>query len=466
MIQTEKMSPARKPVAPAPTAGQSFLAKFEEFERGRVRQSPDWLYPIRKAGIAHFAELGFPTVQNEEWRYTNIAPIAKLPFHPILERPASLPALKEIETLFIPGLKCSRMVFVDGHYAPELSAIADGIKACGLSEAWKTEARLLERHLGRYVHCEENAFVALNTAFFTDGAFIHIPANSQIEDPVHLLFVSRSSEPGSSSHPRNLVIAERGSRCRIIEHYASLPALSESKGSRSNGSDAPTLTNAVTEIVVGEDASVEHCKWQAESLSAFHIATLQVQQEGKSRVIQHSISTGAKIARIDIHLVLGGEGIESILNGLYLGGGDQLVDHHTVVDHAAPRCASHEFYNGILDGKSKGVFNGKIFVRKDAQKTDAKQTSRNLLLSDEATIDTKPQLEIFADDVKCTHGATVGQLNEEEIFYLRSRGIGAENARRMLIHAFASDVINRITLAPIREELEKLMSERLDREGV
>ena len=454
MIGLEKMNPIKtfKPAATSEAPCRPYLAKFEEFERGPVAAKPAWFYPVRKAGIAHFAELGFPTVQNEEWRYTNIAPIAKLPFHPILQRPAGLPALKQIETFFIPGLKCSRMVFVDGHYAPELSHVLGGIRAVSLAEALHTEARLLERHLGQYARYEENAFVALNTAFFVDGAFIHIPVGMDVEEPVHLLFLSRSSEPGSTSHTRNLIIAERGSRCRIIEHYAGL-------------ADAPTLTNAVTEIVVGDGASVEHCKWQAESLSAFHVATLQIQQEGKSRVTQHSISVGAKIARNDIHLVLGGEGIESILNGLYLGVGDQLVDHHTVVDHAKPRCASHEFYNGILDGKSKGVFNGKIFVREDAQKTDAKQTSRNLLLSGEATIDTKPQLEIFADDVKCTHGATVGQLNEEEIFYLRSRGISAENARRMLIHAFASDVINRIGIEPVREELEKLMSERLDHEA-
>jgi len=459
MIETVKMDPIRKTRAEVRSTGQPYLAKFEEFERG-LAKTPAWLYPIRKAGIAHFAELGFPTTLSEEWRYTNIAPVAKLPFHPVLERPTKLPSLKQIEKFLIPGLKCSRMVFVDGHFAPELSTRVDGIKARSLAETLLTDSRQVEKHLGRYAHCEENAFVALNTAFFTDGAFIDIPAGHDVAAPIHLLFITAASETGSTAHPRNLVIAGRGSRCRIIESYVSLPALS-----LPNGYEAQTLTNAVTEIVAGEDTSVEHCKWQAESLSAFHIATIQIQQAGKSRVIQHSISTGAKIARNDIRFLLSGEGIESILNGLYLGVGDQLVDHHTVVDHAKPHCGSHEFYNGILDGKSKGVFNGKIFVRKDAQKTDAKQTSRNLLLSEEATIDTKPQLEIFADDVKCTHGATVGQLNEEEIFYLRSRGIGEINARRMLIHAFASDVVNRITLEPVRQELEKLISARLDQKG-
>lgn len=451
MIGAVNMDSTQKPRTAPKASGQLYLSKFEEFERG-FAQDPAWLYPIRKAGIAHFAELGFPTPQNEEWRYTNIAAIAKLPFHPVLERPANAPSLKQIEKFLIPGLKCLRLVFVDGHFSPELSSKLDGIQAGSLAETIRTDSRRVEKHIGRYARCEENAFVALNTAFFTDGAFIDISAGQDVATPIHLLFVTAASQAGATIHPRNLILAGRGSRCRIIESYVSLQ-------------DAQTLTNAVTEIVADEDASIEHCKWQAESLSAFHIATIQIQQEGKSRVAQHSISTGAKIARNDIRFLLGGEGIESILNGLYLGVGDQLVDHHTVVDHAKPHCGSHEFYNGILDGKSKGVFNGKIFVRKDAQKTDAKQTSRNLLLSDEATIDTKPQLEIFADDVKCTHGATVGQLNEEEIFYLRSRGIGEANARRMLVHAFASDVVNRITLEPVRQELEKLISARLDHKG-
>jgi len=451
MIEAADMGVAKKTGSGSKASGGPYLARFEEFERGPAATKPAWLYSVRKAGIAHFADAGFPTTHDEEWRYTNVGPIAKLPFHPVLTRPA-LPGLKEVEKFFIPDLKGSRLVFVDGHFAPELSAIAGKITSRSLKEAIEAGETLPERHLGQHARCQENPFVALNTAFFTDGAFIHVRDGKHGDQTIHLLFVSHAREPGSVASVRNLIVAEANSRCHVIEQYVSL-------------ADAPVLTNSVTEIVVGDGASVEHCKWQAESLSAFHIATVQVRQERSSRLTQHSISTGARIARNDIRLVLGGEGIESILNGLYLGVGDQLVDHHTVVDHAKPRCASHEFYNGILDGKSKGVFNGKIFVREDAQKTDAKQTSRNLLLSGDATIDTKPQLEIFADDVKCTHGATVGQLNEEEIFYLRSRGIGADNARRMLIHAFASDVINRIAIEPLRLELEKLMSERLDHEA-
>jgi Fe-S cluster assembly protein SufD len=264
-----------------------------------------------------------------------------------------------------------------------------------------------------------------------------------------LLFISTAGEAGATAHPRNLIIAEKGSQVTVLESYVSL-------------AEASYFTNAMTEMILGEGAVVEHVKFQDESRNAYHVASIHAQLGRSSNFISHSIATGARLSRNNILTTLAGEGVECVLNGLYLTRGDQLADHHMVVEHAQPHCNSHEYYNGILDGHSRGVFHGRILVRRAAQKTDAKQTNKNLLLSDDATVDTKPQLEIYADDVKCTHGATIGQLNEESIFYLRARGIGAETARRMLIHAFAGEIIERIRHAPAREELDKLVWERLE----
>ena len=276
-----------------------------------------------------------------------------------------------------------------------------------------------------------------------------MPAGRRVEAPIHLLFISTAKEAGATAHPRNLIIAEKASQVTVLESYVSI-------------ADAAYFTNAVTELVLGEGAAVEHVKFQDESRNAFHMAAVHAQLGRGCNLISHSIATGARLSRNNIRTALAGEGVECILNGLYLTRGDQLADHHMVVEHAQPHCNSHEYYNGILDGRSKGVFHGRILVRPAAQKTDAKQTNKNLLLSEDATVDTKPQLEIYADDVKCTHGATIGQLNEESIFYLRARGIGAETARRMLIHAFAGEIIERIRHAPAREELDKLVWERLE----
>jgi Fe-S cluster assembly protein SufD len=271
---------------------------------------------------------------------------------------------------------------------------------------------------------------------------------------VQLLFINTSKDAGATTHPRNLIIVEREAKATIIESYVSLAS-------------TPTFTNAVTEFALSDNCVVEHCKFQDESTDAFHIAALHSHLGRAVNFSSHSIATGAKLSRNNIRTTLDGEGIEAVLNGVYITNGDQLADHHMIVDHARPNCASHEYFNGILAGKSKGVFHGRILVRPDAQKTDAKQTNKNLLLSDEATADAKPQLEIYADDVKCTHGATIGQLNDESIYYLRSRGIGLETARRMLIHAFAGEIIDRVKHDALREELDALVWDRLEQpEGV
>jgi Fe-S cluster assembly protein SufD len=416
--------------------------------KGGPDPGPAWLQQRRLAAITHAATLGFPTTQDEEWRFTRITPILHLPLHPA-KAPARRLTPEEIAP-FTFGLDSHRLVFVDGHFCAELSSLpAHGgdLQAGSLRAALAGGAPELERHLTRCASDQVNAFTALNTAFFQDGAFVCAGAGKVIAQPVHLLFLASAGEAGATAHVRNLILAGPGSEMKVLETYASL-------------SDAQHFTNAVTELVLGAQASLDHCKIQEEGARACHVAAIHAQQGKSSRWTSHSISTGAHLARNQIQTLFQAEGGHCVLNGLYLARGEQRVDHHTVVDHAQPHCESHEFYHGVLSGRAHGVFNGKIFVRQDAQKTNAKQTNRNLLLSDEAVIDTKPQLEIFADDVKCTHGATVGQMDEEALFYLRSRGLGLERARQIMIRAFASDVVERIPLQPVRAHLNHMLTER------
>jgi len=410
------------------------------------------LSSARKVGFACFDELGFPTPQHEDWRFTNVAAIAKMTLAPVMKSAHHGITKKALNHFPFTALTGSKLVFVNGHYAPELSSIAElpeGVKVISLAAALATETALLERYLYRHVDMHDNAFAALNTAFFQDGAFIYVPANHAVAEPIHLLFVSTAKDDGTTTHPRNLIVAEDNSQVTVIESYVSL-------------SDTSYFTNTVTTLVAGDNAVIEHLKFQDESQQAFHIATVAAHFGRASNVVTHSIALGAKLSRTNIYATLAGEGLECTLNGLYLTRGEQLADHYMVVDHAQPHCASHEYFNGILADKSKGVFHGRILVRPGAQKTDAKQTNKNLLLSDDATADTKPQLEIYADDVKCTHGATIGQLNDESIFYLRARAIPLEKARRMLIHAFAGEIIDRVRCVALREELDLLVWDRLE----
>ena len=427
-----------------------YLAKFERLE-SEMKQ-PSWVFPMRKAGISRFAELGFPTLRHEDWRFTNMAPIARLPFKPLFQVSRRAPTLDAVAGFTLARLSARRLVFVDGHFAAALSYPGpqeQGLIVGSLATALAGDSDLIRKHLFKHTEGEANPFTALNTAFFQDGAYIHVPAGKLVETPIHLLFISTSAESGATSHPRNLILAGKGSQVTVLETYASTV-------------DSSYFTNAATELVVEEGAVVEHVKFQDEGLSAFHVAAIHAHLGPRCNFISHSIATGARLSRNNIRTNLAGEGIQCVLNGLYLTRGDQLADHHMVVEHAQPHCSSHEFYNGILEDRSKGVFHGRILVRQAAQKTDAKQTNKNLLLSEEATIDTKPQLEIYADDVKCTHGATVGQLSDEAVFYLRTRGIGEQTARHMLIHAFAGEIIERIRHQPAREELNQLVWNRLE----
>ena len=437
---------------PRQSAKDGVLSAFEAFESATQAVTPSWLQALHKGGIAHFAELGFPTRAHEEWRFTNVTPIARVDWQ-LAPKGAANIAEKDIARFSFPGLRARRLVFVDGWFVPELSAkelTGPGLRVQSLHSAVRSAVPLLTQNLARYARYDENPFAALNTAFVSDGALIILPPQHALEEPIYLLHVASGAAPNIAAHPRILILAQRGSSAKIIEHYISL-------------SEAPSFTNVVSEIILEENAQVEHCKIQEESLGGSHIATVQSQQARRSQFLSHSISIGAGLARNNINCTLDGERIECTLNGLYVGRQQQLVDHHTAIFHNKPNCNSHEFYHGILDDHSQGVFNGKIFVRPEAQKTDAKQTNRNLLLSNDATIDAKPQLEIFADDVKCTHGATVGQLDPESIFYLRARGISLETARKMLLHAFASEIVNRITIEPIRERLDAQLFDMYER---
>jgi Fe-S cluster assembly protein SufD len=428
----------------------SVLESFEWFQRRG--QQPAWLFPLRQAGISSFEQQGLPTIDQEDWRYTNVAPIARLPFKPVFEAPAGGAAADVLTRAPFQNLSRTRLVFVDGHYAAPLSALGPlpaGAKVLNLAAALTGESALLQQHLGRYARIQNNAFAALNQAFFLDGAFVYVPEGVELTEPIQLIFVSSGGKSGATVHPRNLIVAEANSRVTVLETY-----LGAQPGSY--------LTNAVTELVAGDNAWVELLKFQDEAAESFHMATIQGQFGRASNVSVHSFALGARLSRNNIRAQLAGEGLECILNGLYVTKDEQLADHHMIVEHAEPHCASHEYFNGILDDKSRGVFHGRIYVHQNAQKTDAKQTNKNLLLSDDATANTKPQLEIYADDVKCTHGATVGQLNDEAIFYLRSRGLGWDTARRMLIHAFAGEIIERVHCEPARQELDRIVWDRLE----
>jgi Fe-S cluster assembly protein SufD len=426
------------------------VEKFSRFPS--AAPAPQWLPPLRQAGLASFAQAGFPTLHDEDWRFTNVAPIAKLNFQlagAVAVNGAETRALDESVFAALPG---HRLVFVNGLFSATLSRIkpvTGGVRIENLSAALAKDSALVEKHLGKYAHPAGNAFAALNQALFSDGAFIFVPQDVAVAEPVQLIYLSSAKHPGETILPRNLVIAEANSKLTVVESYIST-------------GNVAYFTNAVTEILAGDHAAVEHVKVQDEATQAYHIATIAGEFGRASNVSIHSFALGAKISRNNIRTKLAGEGLECILNGLYLTKDEQLADHHMIVEHAQPHCASHEYFNGILDDKSKGVFHGRIYVHPVAQKTDAKQTNKNLLLSDDATADTKPQLEIYADDVKCTHGATIGQLNAESIFYLRTRGIGTDMARQMLIHAFAGEIIERIKCEPARAVIDKLVWDRLE----
>ena len=393
---------------------------------------------------------GFPTTRDEDFRFTNVSPVTAKAY-PAADVPparASLDALLEEAT--VPGLDAHEIVFVNGRYAPELSSIDEipaGVRLTSLASSIGADPALVESLWDRLIKFPMKGFTPLNTALAGDGAILVVDPEVVVERPIHLLFLSSAPVPFGAS-VRNLIRVGRHAQVRIVESYT-------------GEAGQEYFTNALTELSGADESRIEYCRVQRESKSAHHVSGTHLHLGRGATFASESLSLGGAIVRNDVNAVLDAEGISCTLNGLYLVDGDRLVDNHTTIDHAKPHCESHELYKGILDDRGRGVFNGKIFVREDAQKTDAKQTNKVMLLSDDATIDTKPQLEIFADDVKCTHGATIGQLDEAQKFYLTSRGIGDEHARAILLHAFAADIVERIEVEALRNYLEGMLLERL-----
>lgn len=414
-------------------------------------QSKDWLGDVREAALARFEAMGFPTTRDEEWKYTNLAPLDGIRFAAPMAMAAEDLSADVLAPFFFDGDAGSRAVFVNGVFRPELSdvsALPDGLQVMSLGSAMTTHRDLIEPHLTKHADYRESAICALNTALFEDGAFVQIDRGVVTDKPVHLVFVATGGDVPTAVFPRNLVIAEEDSKSRIVVTYAGLWA-------------GMHLTDGVTEIVAKQNAVVDHYQVQRETPDTYHLSTRQVYLMRAGNVSSHTLAFGGKLVRNDINALLDGEGANCMFNGLSVLRESQHVDNHLRVDHAKPHCNSWEFFKGIYDEKSRGVFTGRIIVREDAQKTDAKQSNMNLLLSPAAMIDTKPQLEILADDVKCTHGATVGQLDEEAIFYLRSRGVSEDAARSLLIYAFAGESVGQVRIASLRDKLQELLSSRL-----
>ena len=427
---------------------QQFVDAFSLFNSSLNGDAEGPLAQERKEAIDRFSVTGFPTTKHEEWKYTNVQPIVRNHFRPVLSGEEISFDPDTLAELSYTG-DAWRLVFVNGHLMPAHSAVEglpEGVIVQDLASAIREHTDLVTRHILNYGEEFESPFVALNTAHLRDGGFVFIPKNVTLEKPIHLLYLTASSDQPVVTYPRTLIVAEDGAEGTVLEEYA--------------GKDGEVyLTNAVSEAVTGNNTRLVHVKVQHESLQAYHVHASWATLQRDTNYLNNSLSFGARIARNDPWAVLKGEGGHAAIDGLYLAGEDQLIDSHTSIDHTVPHCTSHELYKGILRENGHGVFNGKIFVRQDAQKTDSVQSNMNLLLSDRAEIDTKPQLEIFADDVKCTHGATIGRLDETAIFYLRSRGIGVNEAQEILTYAFAAEVIEHIG----NEDVQKYAMTLLDK---
>ena len=432
-----------------------YLAQHEEFVRGAARTAPADVNDARRKAIERFVALGFPTTRNEDWHFTSVAPIAEHEFTFVPARTGDV-SRGDLDAFAFGAGEWPAAVFVNGRFAPDLSELGrldPRVRVLSLAEAWKS-APELTKHIGNILSApEQHAFTMLNTAFMPDGIVIHVPKGVELTQPIHVLFVTDAHAAKTVMHPRNLIVADANARATVVESYVAL-------------GDATYFTNAVTEVSVGDGATLAHYKIQREGRRAFHVGTIEAHQGRNSHYVSFSFATGGSLSRTNIYTKLAGEGCGATLNGLYMLDGEQHLDHQTRIEHVEPNCFSREVYKGVLDGRSHGVFNGKVYVHPEAQKTDGKQTNNTLLLSPDAQVDTKPQLEIFADDVKCTHGATVGKLDEQALFYMKSRGMDAETAQRLLIYAFAADVLETIEQADVREGLEHGTLERFVKEEV
>jgi Fe-S cluster assembly protein SufD len=429
-------------VITATQAPEKYLEIFDQFSR-RTATQPRWLQSLRQDAFARFAETGFPTTHDEDWRFTNVAPVSNTAFEPAEPEPVDREQLEAFGT----SQFAAQLVFVNGLFAENLSTLASmpkGVKIGSLAARLENDATSIEPHLGKYLNFRRDPFAALNTALFEDGISIEVPQGVHVEHPIYVLFVTVPGTTPTMNHPRNLIVAGESAQVTVVEDYVSL-------------GEGTTFSNAATELVAGDNAHVSHYMIVREGDAAYNFSTLRIQQGRSANVATHSLLLSGALVRNNVHPVLAGEGSECLINGLFMANGRQHMDNYMLVEHASPHCDSRQFYNGILNGQSHGVFHGRIIVHKDAQKTDAKQTNRNLLLSDDAQIDTKPQLEIYADDVKCTHGATIGQFDENALFYLRSRGLDEASARHVLLLAFANECLDRMSSAQVRDHLERLV---------
>jgi Fe-S cluster assembly protein SufD len=430
---------------------EALLQEFEALAGTVTTESPDWLESARRSAMERFAHTGFPTGREEEWRFTPVTPITQTKWRLPNGPPAAV--TRRLIAPFVFGhAEWTTLVFVNGALSESLSEIGPlprGVLVGSLAETLRSDGALLEKHLTRHAPVDDSPFTALNTAFLREGGVVFVPAGVELGRPVHLVFLTTPEAAGSVTHPRNLIVVEGGSKASVIESYVTL------------AQGGTYWTNAVTEVSAGAGSWLEHTRIQRESEQAHHIGLTHVNQQRDSHYRSFSLAMGGALARHNLHVRLNDENIETLMYGLYLTRGEQVVDNHTAIYHDQPHCRSWEVYKGVLDGRSRAVFNGKVFVKPEAQKTDAKQTNRNLLRSDQARVNTKPQLEIFADDVKCTHGATVGRLDDVARFYARSRGLPADAAERLLTYAFAAEVIEEVALEPVRLELERLVLERL-----
>ena len=425
---------------------EHYLGVFREQAARLDGANLPWLKNARVRAIEQFVELGFPTTKQENWKYTSLASIDGRGFQPSMPGKAHPDCLAAMADLKLDS-DAHLLVFINGHYSANhslLKTLPAGVILASVNSVLERHPEKLEQYFGDAKYA--TGVGALNSALFADGYVLIVPERTEVEAAIHVLFLQTASD--TIANVKNFIIAETGSRARVIEHFAAL-------------GDFAYFNNISTEISTARDARIEHLKLQQESASASHIADIRATQQQASEFSSYSFALGGILSRNDIATYFAGEHGHCAMNGLYLTQGKQVVDHHTRIDHAKPRCVSREFYKGILDGTSRAVFNGKVIVHQDAQQTDASQSNRNLLLSDNAEVDTKPELEIYADDVKCAHGATVGQLDANQLFYLRTRGIDENSARTLLIFAFAEDLVSGLTYLPLRERIEHILMSRL-----
>lgn len=434
------------------TTYDAYCADFEAFQESLPAVELGWLRGMREHAMSNFNRLGFPTARrgNEEWKYTNVVPLANTKFKYSPDIGLSKVVSEDVLRCSPHGAGWTTLVFVNGRYDPDLSTtggLGSGVRVTNLAEALVTSPDEVVRHLSKYASVEGDGFTALNTAFLRDGAFVHIPDGEECATPVHLLYLSTDSFEPTVSYPRALVVLGKGAKLDLVESYVGLAKSSY-------------FTNAVTELVVGPGAELSHYRVLVESPDAFHVGTTRVSQERDSTLSSMAFSMGAAIARNDFNVVLGAPGSACNLSGLYMTTDSQHVDYHIDIDHVEPHTTSRQYHKGILAGRSVAVYTGRVLVRRGAQKSDAQQADKNLILSRNAEVNTKPSMEIYADDVKCTHGATAGQIAgaEDSLFYMRSRGLDRDTANGLLIRAFASEIVDSIQLKPIHDYLDQLIA--------